>query len=231
MAQYSLLSVLLMLALFATVNASDALIWRVHHAIPDLTGGILPGYVDIYVTGAKRAIVTGLGFGGTTLPVYIKPEIGLVKTVPHLATTPVLIERVVAVEPSDYQVYFFLIGSAQLKSGTYLKYNITTPPARAASCYIRIGHFSPDTGPVNIFLNNQRVARGVPFSNISAPAAFPVGTYSLSVEPVGTQSKIPLGNSINCTEGGNIGLFVEGLSTANKRQPGLQLTELPMSFQ
>jgi hypothetical protein len=89
----------LLLLLLVAAAASASLIWRVHHAVPDFPYGILPGasrranrrltrapglscemkccvaagYVDMYARGQGKtaSIVVGLGFGGTTSPVYL----------------------------------------------------------------------------------------------------------------------------------------------------------------
>ncbi|MCC6616961.1 MAG: DUF4397 domain-containing protein [Anaerolineae bacterium] len=88
----------------------------------------------------------------------------------------------------------------------------------AATSYIRVAHFSPDSGAVDITLDDQKVAEGLTFGTISDWVPLVEGVYTMQLAPAGsdtfirtTTTRIPGGARITAAAlgvagSGNLGL-------------------------
>ncbi len=60
----------------------------------------------------------------------------------------------------------------------------------AATSYVRVAHFSPDGGPVDILIDDQRVLEGVTFGTISDWLPLIEGVYTIQVARAGSENFI-----------------------------------------
>lgn len=59
-------------------------------------------------------------------------------------------------------------------------------PTVLANVNIRVGHLSPDTPPVDVYVNGEAAITGLAFPNFTGWITLPAGTYELAVAPAGT---------------------------------------------
>ena len=59
-------------------------------------------------------------------------------------------------------------------------------PTVPANVNIRVGHLSPDTPPVDVYVNGEAAITGLAFPNFTGWITLPAGTYNLAVAPAGT---------------------------------------------
>ena len=65
---------------------------------------------------------------------------------------------------------------------------VLMPPSAAAAVpvHLRVAHLSPDSGNVDVYVNNALALEDLAFSAVSPWMVLPAGTYSMAVAPAGT---------------------------------------------
>jgi hypothetical protein len=58
---------------------------------------------------------------------------------------------------------------------------------------LRVGHLSPDTGPVDVIVDGGTLLAGVSFPAVTGISALPAGTYSVAVQAAGNPGVVPIG--------------------------------------
>ena len=74
--------------------------------------------------------------------------------------------------------------AAATPSGSVTILDVNTPTG------LRLGHLSPDAGPVDVYANGAIYAGGVPYPTVTGFAPLPAGTYTVSVAPEGTMNDV-----------------------------------------
>lgn len=72
-------------------------------------------------------------------------------------------------------------------SGSLELLDVNTPTA------LRVGHLSPDTGPVDVLVNDAVYLGGVPYPAVTGFAPLPADTYNVAVTPAGMPGMIAIG--------------------------------------
>jgi hypothetical protein len=74
-----------------------------------------------------------------------------------------------------------IVGAAALPAGVAAQDETTDETAR-----VRVGHFSPDAPPVDVYANGSAILTEVPFGVLSDYLPVPAGTYTIEVVAAGT---------------------------------------------
>ena len=154
---------------------------RVVHAIADAPA------VDVSVNGSKPAAT--ITFFTVTDYLTLTPGTYRIEVVPAgatLSSKSLVFKRTFSLHSGDYTI----IARGTLKRGDSAGVSASKvfdgrkTPADG-NALVRVAHFSPDAGRVDIYFNGNRTLAGVKYTTISSYLSVPAGTYTVGVAPAG----------------------------------------------
>jgi|GEM_PF-3592392 len=170
------------------------------------------GNVDVYIDGAR--VLSDVPFNNLLATSYrdIAPGIHRfeVRAAGSAADSPGLIdERLLLAAGTEYT-----IAAVAKTEGATLQPIVDgnfAPPAGQAR--LRVGHLSPNAGPVDIYVDDQLVLRSVEYREVTVPRQLAAGQHTIAVRPSGSSSSAPpvLG-PVPLTITGNTTIYALGLA-------------------
>lgn len=185
---------------------------RVIHAIPDAPA------VDVYVNGSKA--VSNITFFTVTDYLTLAPgkyRIEVVPTGAKPSSKTTVFKRNLTLKSGDYSI----VARGTLKRGDATGVGATKAfdgneaPA-AGKALVRVAHFSPDAGRVDIYFNGQRALAGVKYTTVSDYLSVPAGSYTVGVAPAG--GKIIYTTSVSLSAGQVATAWANGLLNGSGAQ-------------
>lgn len=158
---------------------------RVVHASPDAPN------VDVLVDGG--AVLTNVPFGAASDYLEVNPDRYQVQVVPAGATTPVVIDASLTLNPGGS---YTVLATGELAEIAPLVLGDDRSEPAAGQVKIRVVHAAPAAAGVDVYatapgadINTATpVLVNVPFRGVSGYLAVPAGEYQLRVTPTGTKT-------------------------------------------
>ena len=161
---------------------------RVLHAIPE------SGPVDILINGQPIDALSGLEFGAysgdsyTTLPAGVNTieVVPSARAVALQESSTIVSQRLDLPAGGEYTLVA-LIGADGKPALQVLTDGMLDENGLAK---LRVGHFSPDSGPVDVYANDIRVLANLPYRALSPVLSISPDNYTLTLNPAGSATPI-----------------------------------------
>ena len=203
------LAMALALAAPALAQAGEAQV-RVAHLAPDAPN------VDVYVNG--EPVLTDVPY--TTISDYLPLPAGTQQVTVYAAgdtSAPVIDAPVEVAAGGAYTVAAVgLVADGSLTAQVY-EDDLRAPSAGIAK--VRVVHASPDAGPVDVVpRGGDPLVEGLAFPDATPYAEVPAGTYTLDVNPAGTDDAVLTVPDAALADGGVYSAFAVGTVYADSLQ-------------
>ena len=203
------LAMALALAAPALAQAGEAQV-RVAHLAPDAPN------VDVYVDG--EPVLTDVAY--TTISGYLPLPAGAQQVTVYAAgdtSSPVIDVPVEVAAGGAYTIAAVgLVADGSLTAQVY-EDDLRSPAAGTAK--VRVVHASPDAGPVDVVpRGGAPLVEGLAFPDATPYAEVPAGTYTLDVNPAGTDEAVLTVPDAALADGGVYSAFAVGTVYADSLQ-------------